>query len=230
MLPSCGGPIAERLGFAAVQFYRPTVLSRSMKKPFSSRLDKSAHGRVVQINLTSVGVNRLGSYPEKFARPPEVPELFFNGQRMTVARWPNDDWAKIAKIVECGSIPRKGDSSGRAGVFEYHGDRPARWDVSKGVWLSGYWCFDWYNETIKVSGVDKDRRRIILARPSHYGIRQGNPSPRRYYAVNLLEELDSPGEYYIDNAKKKLYFWPAVRNAKCPHIAIHTQRAVGCVS
>ena len=33
--------------------------------------------------------------------------------------------------------------------------------------------------------------------------------PRRFRAINLLEELDEPGEYYIDRDKReRSYFWP----------------------
>jgi hypothetical protein len=41
-----------------------------------------------------------------------------------------------------------------------------------------------------------------------YGVGSGNPAPRRYRAINLLEELDKPGEYYLDPANGVLYFWP----------------------
>ena len=36
----------------------------------------------------------------------------------------------------------------------------------------------------------------------------GNPSPRRYRALNVLEELDAPGEFVIDRAAGRLYLWP----------------------
>ncbi|MBN2449568.1 MAG: right-handed parallel beta-helix repeat-containing protein, partial [Lentisphaeria bacterium] len=44
--------------------------------------------------------------------------------------------------------------------------------------------------------------------PHLYGVRQGNPSPRRYRALNLLEELDAPGEFFIDRTTNHLLFWP----------------------
>ena len=37
---------------------------------------------------------------------------------------------------------------------------------------------------------------------------QGNPSPRRYRALNVLEELDQPGEFVIDRGAGRLYLWP----------------------
>jgi hypothetical protein len=137
-----------------------------------------------------------------------VPELFFNDQRMTLARWPNVGWATVAKIVDSGTTHLSADQPRRPGTFEYSGDRPARWNVEAGIWLLGYWCYDWYEEAIKVKAVDRDKRQITLAQPAVYGIKQGNPSPRRYRALNLLEELDQPGEYYVDRAARRLYFWP----------------------
>jgi hypothetical protein len=162
----------------------------------------------VQADLPGSGAKDLGSYPDSFRGAPAVPELFFNDRRMTPARWPNEGWATIAKIVESGSVPREGDTAPRPGMFEYSGDRPARWNVEAGVWLLGYWCFDWYEETIKVKAIDIGKRQITLARPTVYGIKQGNPAPRRYRALNLLEELDEPGEFYLDHASGRLFFWP----------------------
>ena len=102
----------------------------------------------------------------------------------------------------------------RPGTFEYSGDRPERWNVESGVWLLGYWCYDWYEEAIKVQAVDRDKRQITLARPAVYGVKQGNPAPRRYRALNVLEELDQPGEYYLDRAAGRLYLWPPSKMAE----------------
>jgi hypothetical protein len=173
-----------------------------------ARLDSGARDHVAQIDLKPLGVTTFGEYPPVFRGAIAVPELLFNDQRMTVARWPNEGWGTIAKIIEPGSTPRSGDTSDRPGIFEYSGDRPDRWDVDAGVWLHGYWSYDWFDQTIQIKSVDREKKQITMAKPAHYGIIQGNPSPRRYRALNLLEELDQPGEYYIDRPAGRLYFWP----------------------
>ena len=172
------------------------------------RLDPAARDDVLQLDLASIGVRDLPSPPIRYRGAPDVPELFFNDQRMTLARWPNEGWTTIGNIIESGSRPRDGDMSNRPGIFEYTGDQPGRWNVEAGVWLQGYWCYDWYEETIKVGAIDGGTRQITLAEPHHYSVKQGNPSPRRYRAMNLLEELDEPGEYYVDPAAGILYFRP----------------------
>ncbi len=168
------------------------------------RLDAVARLHVLQADLRAIGIVDPGSFPDRYQGAPTVPELFFNGQRMTLARWPDEGWATIARIVDGGSDYR----GTRGGVFEYSGDRPARWNLEEDVWLHGYWRFDWHDEVIRVQSIDHETRRIALAAQSVYGVGHGNPSPRRYCALNLLEELDRPGEYYIDRRAGRLYFWP----------------------
>ena len=173
-----------------------------------ARLDPAARANVLRADLRTSNLGMPGEYPDSFRGAPVAPELLFNDQRMTLARWPNEGWATIARIMDSGSVPREGEQDNRPGIFEYSGDRPSRWKVERGVWLQGYWCFDWYEETIRVKAIDRERHSITLARPSLYGVKQGNPSPRRYRALNLLEELDQPGEFYLDRSTPALYFWP----------------------
>ncbi|MBT4816683.1 MAG: right-handed parallel beta-helix repeat-containing protein, partial [Lentisphaerae bacterium] len=171
-------------------------------------MSPEANGNVVVADLGALGVPASPPCPDKFRGPVPVPEVFVNDQRMSLARWPKEGWATVAKIIDTGSCPRKGDNTGEPGIIEYSGDRPKRWSVERGVWLLGYWCFDWYEEVLQVGAIDTKTRQMTFKKPHHYSVRQGNPSPRRYCALNLLEELDQPGEYYVDVKANLLYLWP----------------------
>ncbi|MCC6444951.1 MAG: right-handed parallel beta-helix repeat-containing protein [Armatimonadetes bacterium] len=173
-----------------------------------ARLEEKAGPHVLCADLKSRGFGEFGQFQDAFEGTPAVPELFFNDRRMTLARWPNDDWARVAKVIESGPAPWRNHASDQPGTFEYEGDRPSRWLSAPSVWLHGYWCFDWHSETIRVRSIDPKTRQITFARPHVYGLGSGNPAPRRFYAVNLLEELDKPGEYYLDGERGLLYFWP----------------------
>ncbi|MCH5375145.1 MAG: right-handed parallel beta-helix repeat-containing protein, partial [Planctomycetes bacterium] len=50
-------------------------------------------------------------------------------------------------------------------------------------------------------------KKITLANAPSYGIQANKP----YYVVNLLEEIDRPGEWYLDRENGVLYLWPPER-------------------
>jgi hypothetical protein len=119
--------------------FKPVTDSRVLQ-----RLDSAARGHVVQADLHALGIGDVPGLPVKYQGAAAAPELFCNGRRMTLARWPNEGWTTIAEIIAPGSCPRVGDKGKVGGVFEYSGERPSRWNVASGVWLHGYWCCDWY--------------------------------------------------------------------------------------
>jgi hypothetical protein len=163
------------------------------------RLDPAARGQVLQADLKAQGITDFGKLTSRgFARPvtPAGLELFFGDRPMTLARWPNgEEWATL-----------KGAPKGQeGGVFTYEGDRPARWLKAEDAWVHGYWTFDWADTYEKIASIDPEKREIATVAPhGAYGYSPG----RRFYALNLLEELDSPGEWYLDRGAGILYFWP----------------------
>jgi hypothetical protein len=175
-----------------------------------ARLDESARGHVLQCDLKAVGMTDFGQLRSRgFGRPslPAHMELFFRDQRMTLARWPNDGFTHIAAI---GESDAEGDGhGGPLGKLEsgfYHdGDRPKRWRSVADVWVHGYWAWDWANTCERIASLDTTTRRI-MTHPPHglYGFRKG----QRFYFLNVLEELDQPGEYFVDRDTGLLYFWP----------------------
>lgn len=186
----------------------PKAFTTDLPESGAARVAAEAKGQVYAADLAALGITNFGDFPDAFSVVPVVMELFFNDTRMTLARWPNEDWTEIAEVVESGPAPWRNHESDALGVFAYSGDRPERWANAPAVWLEGYWCFDWRSEFIKVKEIDTEKKRITLGTQHVYGLGSGNPGGRRYYAVNLLEELDAPGEYYIDREGAALYFWP----------------------
>ena len=87
------------------------------KAPVLARLDPAARGRMVEVDLRALGVTNLPPFPVAYHGAPPGPELFFNDSRMTLARWPNEGWTTIVRIVESGSRPRDGDKRGLTGSF-----------------------------------------------------------------------------------------------------------------
>ena len=165
------------------------------------RLDPAARGHVLQADLKAQGITDFGQMsPRGFAHPvtPAGLELFFRDAPMTLARWPNegaDRWAHVA-----GAAADQG-----ADHFTYDGDRAARWAKADDAWVYGYWQFDWADGYTKILGVDAAHHQIRTEKAG--GLLAYTPG-HRWYALNLLEELDTPGEWYLDRTSGLLYFWP----------------------
>jgi hypothetical protein len=130
-----------------------------------------------------------------------VLELFFDGQAQTVARWPNQGFVRTGKVVDAGSRDAQ-----RGPTFEYAGDRPARWTQAREAWLMGYWRYLWAEATLGLAAVDPQNRRLTAAHFYSYG--GGIQADMPYYVFNLLEEIDAPGEWFLDRTSGVLYFWP----------------------
>jgi len=174
------------------------------------RLDETARGQVVVADLRAQGISDYGTLrPRGFGRSAVAQgELFFGGRPMTLARWPNaGNWDRIAGFPEEGG---KDDGHGTvmgalpAGFF-YESDRPARWKNTGDIWIHGYWAYDWANSYERIAELDPARHFIRTAEPyGNYGFNK----KQRIYFLNILEELDEPGEWFIDNPTGLLYFWP----------------------
>lgn len=175
-----------------------------------ARLAPLARDNVRRVDLKPFGISRLDPLGDRLKSLAGTPELFFNGQPMQLARWPNTGWVTIERVVDRGSMGGDAQAS-RGGTFVYREDRPNNWPVARGVWLHGYWCHDWADECLRVASIDPEKREMTLAAPHGYGLGPSsswNREPRRYYAINMLEELDAPGEWYLDRQNVTLYFWP----------------------
>ena len=164
-----------------------------------ARLDPAVRGKVVEADLRGLGVRDFG----QAAGGNQRADLYCNDRPMTLARWPSEGFVKMGELV--GNRPFAYNSArtgNREGKFVYDGDRPSRWRGEPDIWLYGYWAWDWADGYQRVASIDTVGHVISLAPPnSPYGYRKG----QRYYALNLLCELDRPGQWYLDRQTGRLY-------------------------
>jgi hypothetical protein len=179
----------------------PEAFLKLTARDVLDRLEASARGNVLQADLKALGVTDFGEVPPNGRGA----ELFFNDRPLVLARWPNEGFTKIADVTGEQPIDSHGIKGSKVGKFIYHGDRPARWTTENDLWLQGYWFWDWSDQYQHVASINTPSRTITLKPPYHtYGYRKG----MRFYAVNALAELDSPGEWYLDRTNGRLYLWP----------------------
>lgn len=203
-----------------------------------TRVQPAVRGQIVALDLVKLGIRHMDAYPDKFTDNGGIIELFIDNQRMPVSRYPNTfgDMTMQRVLVNGGGQEKPGDwrvyyNTGtpeqrralekgppRPGVFAYrpkHQAAHARWAraLDRGVWLKGYWRVVWQNETVRVAGIDTDKQTVTLAVPVSNGIgskyhRPEGSGEEIYWVMNLLEEVDRPGEWAIDFVDKKLYLYP----------------------
>jgi len=175
--------------------------------PILQRLDPAAHGHVLQADLKALGITDLQGInePRVYQSDPGL-EVFFQDRPMTLARYPNEGYMHIADVLDGSGVVQSGQANTPEGRFVCDDPRPGRWAAEKEVWLHGFWVWDWADERIPLGAVDAAAKTISLAaRPGRsYDLRKG----QWFYAENVLAELDSPGEWYLDRDTSILYLWP----------------------
>ncbi|MDQ3814582.1 MAG: right-handed parallel beta-helix repeat-containing protein, partial [Armatimonadota bacterium] len=136
-------------------------------------------------------------------------QLFFDGKRQHLARYPNFDlqnpygggWA----YADGKPVPMYADVPGEdRRTFQYKEQDARQWARPEEGEVFVFARFNWWNNIVRIDSVDREKRIIKLAGDASYPIRPTD----RYYVRNLFEELDAPGEWYLDKATGTLYFWP----------------------
>ena len=172
-------------------------------------IDKPNAGSVLQYNLKDAQIEDFGEISlrghlisdEKEAQA----ELSLNGEVQKLAGWPNGEYTGLIKPTdsnEYGKRTKSGIANGCS--FQVNYDRPSQWSKPEQAWLSGTigpnYEFDYY----PVSRFDSEEKRVYLSR----GALEKYYTEPYYRFENVPEELDEPGEYYIDRQSGMLYFYP----------------------
>lgn len=203
------------------------------------RLHGPAKEKVRRINLTQLGLTYedwgplypIGAFgtEDKYDdfRPGNNCELFCNGRRMTLARYPDEGWLKlsdVADVGDCSEFPeqcydlswheKRNPRGGKYIMDKETARRAEGWQSDEDIWVYGYFCHDWADSATRVR-MDAPMRAFYPEHVSYFGARPGKP----YYFYNVLEELDQPGEWYLDRSKGFLYFYPP-ENDPNPRIEI----------
>ena len=195
-----GGKVIDSSAFAPVT--DDAILGRI--------IDGDARSKVICVDLKKHGITDFGKMSARgFRRPYVNPglELFFDGDAMQIARWPNTGFVPIGKVVDKGSVPREDDFENRGGTFHYKYDRADQWKEADDIYVSGNWKAPFADDTLKVEKIDTEQKTIKLAYAHMYGIASG-PEWCNYFVMNLLEEIDAPGEWHLDRNSGVLYFYP----------------------
>lgn len=161
-----------------------------------SRLSVDARANVMVANLPGAGVTDYGKIQRRSyfsgASYNSPLELAFKGRTMKVAQYPNNGWVTINGVFNGGAS------------VSFASGTMAKPVSAPDAFAYGYWNYDWADALEPVSSYNVDDGTLTLKNVPPLGTSING----RFRIANVLEELDSPGEYYLDRSTGNLYFWP----------------------
>lgn len=177
------------------------------------RFDRSVENKIVEIDLSKQDVdwnvlNFTSSYmKDKWQSGENLKplKLYFNDELQKISRWPNEGFVYTVGVT--GGAARNNFDVERdytdGALISYTDERTDNWNGND-FFLEAFPNL-WHGEWIKVKSIDKENNTIKLGYWSKYGFASENS---RWSAVNLPEEIDIPGEWYLNTETKRLYFYP----------------------
>lgn len=183
---------------------KPIPVSAFVKSPddeVMSLIPEEARKHIYCADLKACGIDDLGSV--------ETAKLLINGAEGDLARYPNLDdklFYVPKRIISNGWDDEKGCPGGDW-EFGMDDDRPYTWSCYDDVYIYGALCHDWVRKYRKLSALNREQRTI-----RSMGHNEDAPvSPgefNTFFFINVPEELDAPGEWYLDRKTGKLYVYP----------------------
>jgi len=195
-----GGQLIDPLLFRPVPLTKATPLGPLSSSVLQVNLTEALGSKWANANFYgNLGTGSLGTCTNKNRM-----ELFFNGKPAILARFPNINATTGAfnflGIKNVNTTTLSFTSSSKLSA-----ERQAAWKAETNPWLHGYWFYNWADNYCKLKKVNDSLIFIDPTTPPVYGLTSVGS---RFYAVNMLCELDAPGEYYVDVTSNMLYFYP----------------------
>jgi len=134
---------------------------------------------------------RDGIYQSPVPPGTKTDQLFVNGRRQVLARYPNfDEHARYLNGTSADAISA---------------DRVSRWKHPEGAYVNGLQASLWGSLHYRVTGKNPDGS---LAMEGGWQIDRDQPMHAEFrFVEGIFEELDSPGEWFLDENTSTLYYY-----------------------
>ncbi len=144
-------------------------------------------------------------------------EFFINDKRQSLARFPDNDFLLTEEVVKTG-LGKESDGAltevkdwdkirnPESDIYRVNSEltqRIAGWKTLDDVWMFGYWKYDWADASSLIGSFNAQTGEISPKFVSLFGTKEDAP----YYFFNVLEELTTEGEWYLDRENGLLCLW-----------------------
>lgn len=189
----------EKVEIYAGKKLNPSTFSQLRDESMRSRLlSDDAQKKVLEISLSDFGLTNIPDL--------KYISLYVNEKQMSLARYPNVEELEVKNVVDSGV-----DSDGtKRNEFKlrFTEENPNLWSHDNDIRAYGSFTNEWQKKNIQVEILDNNIMHGFSQ--SLDEVRGGNDVlwPNRYFYYNVFEELDMPGEWYIDRTTGTLYLYP----------------------
>ena len=192
----------EKVIFSGAASLDITAAKKVTDETVLSRLKENVRDKVYEIDLNTqnlpYALSELEAEPsaQQLCGYWEYPALYLGGNEQPLSEWPNGR-------ANYTTWKFKSSSS-----FGYSENDPSRWSAAKDWWVGGYLMWDYQYVRLPGDSVDTSGKTINVKTDSNFYMKEGRSDiTHRYKVFNLLEEIDVPGEWYIDKNSMKLYYY-----------------------
>ncbi len=183
-------------------------------------IPKDAQKYVGVYNLKSLGIDKLDKfkpaygYGDVMTKGDQPCVLIMDDIWQDLASYPNGSASYMYNTVIQANSEAVGGSF--IDMSRISDERIKQWAKAKNIVVRGGTTAQWAYEMMDVDSVDINKKQLNL--PGRFSLMAAGSTTRmgNIKVENLLEELDAPGEYYIDEDELLLYWYPphSVTNSK----------------
>ena len=201
------GTVIRPFGDGQVTFADTVQVPREAFVPAQdSRIGQSVKGRVYQADVSSLFASGALPYPIDIGSGAYSGKSYYilteEDAPCTLARYPNGNTFAWATPVTVGGQSREA-------AFTFDGvDMEQRWKAAaeRGELIAGgYWSYMYAFDQFYVKNIAGNQIQLLPRNDYMHDLTEGD---KPFFVCNLLEELDSPGEWYLDIETLILYYYP----------------------
>ena len=199
-----------------VTFTSSTAIPAGDFKPVTderikSRFYPDAREKVVEVNLKEYGITDYGSvYYQGQGTSTLDPVMFCDNEKMTLARYPNTSVLRVGERVDDPAVHAAQPAGQKTFEWKMADDRALNWETLDETRVFAYFAYNYIPENKKILAInEKNLTATVLGQFGTSMQRVFRTTEENtYYFYNVLEELDSEGEWYLDRKTGKLYIYP----------------------
>ena len=171
-----------------------TTAEKIPKSRFSKVTDKAVLDRIPAAARDSVYKAALSQKDMAKMNISSPYVVSFDGTPGELSHWPNSGFERSADLTDIGT---RADGGTRQRGFGYriNDEHTFLWKNEPQGYLCGYWMTPYTMDFVRIAEVDTKDMKITGANGTALGAYEN----ARYRAVNMMCELDSGGEWYIED-------------------------------